>query len=230
MTNINRDFRLTSDKYFQDIVAKTQVYIHHTVGGSALSTFRYWQSQSNRVATAYIIERDGTIYEVFDPHFWAWHLGLKTNTNSVANKQSIGIELGSEGALRSGKELNDKLGSKKFDENYLYAFDIDVAPFTNAKKLYHISEKDKYWQGSFRGYNYFDAYDDAQLDSLYSLVCDLCNQFNIPKKLIPNVDKNVFDPSLITGFSGVLTHCNVRQDKTDVHPGFNWKRLEWALK
>jgi hypothetical protein len=227
---INRNFRLSPDKYFHDVVSKTQIYLHHTVGGSALSTFKYWQNQSNRVATAYIIERDGTIYEVFDPHYWAWHLGLKTDVNTIANKQSIGIELASEGALRSGKELNDKLGYKRFDENYLYGFDIDVVPFANAKKIYHINnDKQKYWQGSFRGYNYFDAYDEPQVISANKLILYLCELFGISKHTIGN-DYFSYKPELITKFSGVLTHCNVRIDKSDVCPNWDFKRTERVLR
>jgi hypothetical protein len=28
------------------------------------------------VATAYVIDRDGTVFELFDPAAWAFHLGL----------------------------------------------------------------------------------------------------------------------------------------------------------
>ena len=49
----------------------------------------------NRIATAYIVERDGTIFEVFDPRHWAFHLGLKGSQGQV-DRRSIGIEIASE--------------------------------------------------------------------------------------------------------------------------------------
>lgn len=240
--NISKELRLTSDQYFQQGFTKTQVYLHHTVGGSAKSTFAYWQGNADRIATAYIIERDGTIYEVFDPMHWAWHLGLKTASNGQANKQSIGIELASEGALRSGFELNTMCGQKRFEDTYLYAFDIDplykdgqLQPksewFKGAKKLYSAMDTGKFFDlpVGFRGYHFFDAYDEPQIVAAIELVNQLCEQFNIPKKLIPNQDKFQFDESLILGFSGILTHANVRADKSDLCPAWDWDRLANAL-
>jgi N-acetyl-anhydromuramyl-L-alanine amidase AmpD len=226
---INKTWQLPpSTGYFQDVITKKQVVLHHTVGGTARSTFNYWVNQANHVATAYIADRDGTLYEVFDPKFWAWHLGLKLAQNTIANKQSIGIEIASAGPLRSGKELNTKLGQNKFDVNYLYAFDIDVVPFTNAKKYYNMTTDAAKFVGvptPFRGYSFFDAYTELQTASTISLVNYLCEQFHIPRQLIPNQNKLEFDISTLN-FSGIITHCNVRQDKSDLDPYWSWDRLQ----
>ena len=224
---ISKELRLTSDQYFQQAFTKTQVYLHHTVGGSARSTFAYWQGNPDRIATAYIIERDGTIFEVFDPMYWAWHLGLKTASNGQANKQSIGIEIASEGAMRSGHELNTMAHTTMFDETGLYAFDIDVPPFAHAKKICTLEDKNQYfdWPLVYRGYGFFHSYTELQTVAAIWLVNQLCEQFNIPKKLIPNQDKFAFDESLILGFTGVLTHANVRIDKSDLDPAWDWDRL-----
>ena len=225
---INKAWQLPpSTGYFQDVISKKQVVLHHTVGGTAKSTFNYWVNQANHVATAYLVDRDGTIYEVFEPKFWAWHLGLKLAQNSIANKQSIGIEIASAGPLRSGKELNARLGHDKFDVNYLYAFDIDVAPFEHAKRYYDMNVDQAKFVGvptPFRGYSFFDAYTELQVASVILLVNYLCEQFNIPKQLIPNQNKLEFDISTLN-FSGIITHCNVRQDKSDLSPSFDWNRL-----
>ena len=234
---INRTLRLTDEQYYKVETPKTNICLHHTVGGSAKSTFNYWQSTADHIATAYIIERDGTIYEVFDPKYWAHHLGLKMANNTLYNKRTIGIELASEGALRSGDELNEKLGQAKFDPKYLYAFDIDVSPFKNAKKLYHLlDDGKKYFDmldlglGAFRGYRWFDAYDEPQVVATIELVKYLCEQFNISKQLIPNPDKLAFDTSILTdNWSGIYTHVNVRADKSDLSPGWDWNRLKDGL-
>lgn len=230
--NINKTLRLTDGQYFKEETKKTQIVLHHTVGGSAKSTFNYWQSTPDRVATAYLVERDGTIYEVFDPKYWAWHLGLKTANNTECNKKSIGIELASEGALRSGKELNDRLGQPKFDENYIYAFDIDTPPFAKAKKLYHfLLDQEGYYQcfPEFRGYSLFDCYDEPQIVSTINLVNYLCEIFNIPKQLLPDEDKFEYNANAFN-FNGIITHTNVRKDKSDLSPAWSWKRLEESLK
>src|SRR3990167_6592477 len=107
---INRKSRLASTQFYTEAFPKKQIYIHHTVSGSFDSVFKWWTSQLERVATAYIIDKDGTIYEVFDPRYWAHHLGLHHKRNTELNQQSIGIELVSEGALT-------------MNEGKLFAFD-----------------------------------------------------------------------------------------------------------
>lgn len=229
--NISKDLRLSKDQYYQDTISKKQIYLHHTVGGSARSTFEYWQGNPERVATAYIIDRDGTIYEVFDPWYWAHHLGMKTADNTQRNKESVGIELASEGALKSGYQLNQQLGTTHFDEEWLYAFDIDVVPFTNARKVFHIvNDSTKFVDliQPFRGYWYFAAYTPAQVQATNELVNHLCEQFNIPKILLPKAERFVFNQNY-TQFNGILTHCNVRVDKSDLCPAFDWENLEASL-
>ena len=233
-------FRLPDDQYYKEEAEKVQVYLHHTVGGSAESTFSFWQQTPEHVGTAYLVERDGTVFEVFDPKYWAYHLGLKIIGNTKYNKQSIGIEICSEGALRSGKELNDLLQAnglaRRFNEEYLYAFDVDptsvgaITWFLHAKKLYNIiQDKDKYYDAGqkWRDYQYFDAYDQKQLYAVCELAYVLCKDFNIPKKLIDG-DRNRFDISLVD-WQGILCHANVRNDKTDTHPGMNWDLLSSFL-
>jgi N-acetyl-anhydromuramyl-L-alanine amidase AmpD len=235
---IDRQWRLTDNQYFKEETEKTNICLHHTVGGSAKSTFNYWQSNPDRIATSYIVDRDGTIYEVFDPLYWAHHLGLKLPKNTIYNQRTIGIELASEGALRSGNELNVSLGNlglaPKFDSEYLYAFDIDTPPYTNAKKLYHIiSDKEKYFDYGllFRGYSYFDVYEESQVIATIKLVNHLCEQFDIPKQLVPSVDASKFDLSILfDDWKGIYTHTNVRVDKSDLAPSWDWDRLESSFK
>ncbi|MCI0561524.1 MAG: N-acetylmuramoyl-L-alanine amidase, partial [Nitrososphaera sp.] len=191
-------FRLPPEEIYQTEFPKKQIYIHHTVGGSAKSTFNWWKmdrTQSGgvlKVGTAYLIERNGTIYEVFDPRFWCHHLGLKISANARLNQQSIGIELCSEGALT------------KKEDGKLYAFD-------GARQQH---DKSVELPAEWRGYKYFDAYEDIQLEACFWLVGYLCNRFNIPRLVVPGPDRFVMN-SLHLDFPGVLGHCNVRSDKTD---------------
>lgn len=201
MVNINRTIRLEKKDYIETETQKNLIVLHHTVGGSAKSTIDYWRTDPQRIATAYVIERDGGIYEVFDPKFWAFHLGLKGTGGSV-DKRSIGIEIASEGGLiqRDGK---------------LYCFDkvTDRTLFT----------QDHYDYGMpWRGYRFFDAYSDAQISAVVGLINFLCEKFEIPKQ----TSANHFDAD--DGYrqlSGILGHHHLRPDKSDVHPGFPWQRV-----
>jgi N-acetyl-anhydromuramyl-L-alanine amidase AmpD len=198
--NIDRSMRLPDDQYYQDQLKKSQIYLHHTVGGSAKSTFEWWKKDPLHIGCAYIVDRDGTIFEVFEPNCWCHHLGLDHHENKSLNEHSIGIEIASEGAL--------KMVSEK-----LFAFDGKMLVHDSFVKL----------EQEWRGYQYFDAYEESQIASVIELVNYLCDRFGVPREL-PAGDKTRFDMSLI-GFSGVLSHCNVRSDKTDVHPMFPFNRL-----
>jgi N-acetyl-anhydromuramyl-L-alanine amidase AmpD len=203
---INRVHRLPADQFYQESYPKKQIYIHHTVGGSAVSSINYWIQQPEKVGTAYLIDRDGTIYEVFDPRYWAHHLGLKHRRNTELNQRSIGIELASEGALIRGLDKS------------LTAFD--------GRKIHRDSYIDN--QVPWRGYQYFDQYEPAQIKSLYNLVKHLCEQHSVPKRCIEQKESTIYDEKFFD-FNGVLGHCNVRSDKTDPHPRFRFDHLQAFL-
>lgn len=199
---INRDLRLSPHQYQQTRHKKDLIVLHHTVGGTAKSTFEYWRSTPERVATAYLIERDGTVFEVFPPECWAPHVGVKGNQNAL-DKRSIGIEIASEGAL---KESGGKL----------YCFDRVTPRTEHTTANFDNGVK-------WRGYRYFDAYEEAQLMAVFSLVNLLLLKFQIPRRMPANFKD--FEARFLT-FAGVLGHCNLRADKSDPHPGFDWERLQ----
>jgi N-acetyl-anhydromuramyl-L-alanine amidase AmpD len=194
---VDRSLRLSDAQYLQEEHPKDLIVLHHTAGGSARSTFNWWQEgDPKRIGTAYIVERDGTIFEVFDPRFWAFHLGLR-GTEGRVDRRSVGIELASEGWLEEG-------------DGGLRAFG---RPF----------EGEVYDHGSeWRGHRLFAAYTDDQVAAAIALVDHLCELFAVPRRTPADhggFDRNLFD------FQGIVGHHHVRADKTDLHPGFPWDRL-----
>ena len=206
---IDRSLRLPQDQYYQDHNKKSILFLHHSVGGSARSTFRWWLTDPKPIGTAYIIARDGTIHEVFPPECWAYHLGYGNRTDE---KRSIGIELASEGALlKRGREL--------------YCFDRVSERTRYRGRVYDVGR-------TWRGYRYFAVYPAAQLRAVIKLVDDLLLRFAIP----PVVPRNArtgraarFDVKRRLR-QGIIAHAHVRADKTDVHPGFPWDLLVSELK
>lgn len=204
---INRTLRLSPPEYFQEALLKELIVLHHTVGATAKSTFDFWQSQDERrVGTAYIVERDGTIFEVFDPKHWAYHLGVK-GSRGLIDRRSIGIEIASEGGLTEAGDA-------------LYCFDR-ISPRT----LYMGTPHDcgKPW----RGYRFYDPYDRPQMEAVLSLVDHLCATFQIPRQT--PTDSLGYSAEHL-GFKGVIGHHHVRSDKSDVHPGFPWEDLVTRCK
>lgn len=207
MATINRSLRLPDREYFKSTEAKNGIAIHHTVGGSAQATFNWWTQNPEMIGTAYIIDHDGTIYEVFDPQYWAFQFGLSWPdvARLTFEKRFIGIELASEGGL---KEHNGQL----------YSFDV-ISPKT-------LKRRDEAFDAGsdYRGYRYFDKYEPPQLFSLSALINDLCQRFRIPRK----VPANFFDyyGTRLQHFEGIIGHAMVRKDKSDPAPDPKlWQRI-----
>jgi N-acetyl-anhydromuramyl-L-alanine amidase AmpD len=189
--------------------------LHHTVGGSALSSIRWWRDDPRVVGTAYIIERDGTVYETFPPQCWAWHIGIK---DARIEQRSIGIELASEGGLieQDGK---------------LWAF---AGPSQGGKLLGNADTllgagRVLKLTAPYRGFTWFDSYDEPQVTAAIALVDDLCTRFSVPRVLPVAVSQPSGDFRPYFAFEGVVHHAMMRKDKSDLHPGFAYSRLGAAL-
>ena len=208
---IDRSLRLEPDQYKPDVEEKSLIVLHHTVGGSAESTYRWWVDDVRPIGTAYIVARDGTVYEVFPPKQWAWHLGIKSEETE---RRSIGIELASEGALR----MKPRGGGK-----VLYAFKLKRRLGVAATLLAEgrVVRLERPW----RGFRWFDAYDEKQVNSTNRLVAYLCQMYGVACELPPTLDLvGPADVRKWIGWEGVLHHAILRPDKTDLNPSFPWER------
>lgn len=205
--NIDRSLRLPAGQFMPPAVPKTGICIHHTVGGSVRSTFDWWLNDGQQVGTAFIIERDGRVHEVFPPEAWAWQFGLKwpAGRKIAFEQRFIGIELASEGGL---KECDGKL----------YCFDR-VSPRCEKQRSAALD-----CGRDYRGYRFFDAYEPAQVDSLVKLVDELLTRFAIPRRR-PAKPLD-FHGEELEKFNGVIGHAMVRADKSDPIPDEAlWRRL-----
>lgn len=191
MEPVIKKIPLKENQYIQDIHTKKHIILHHTAGGSAASSIAHWASNAERIATPYVIDRNGDIFECYDPKYWAYHLGVKGN--SSIEKSSIGIEICSYGALT---EKNGKLLTYTGKE----------IPKEKSTKL------DK----AFRGFQIWESYTPQQIASLKVLLPYLVDKFKIKLQ----IDRKDFweykDPSILP--SGIYSHTTVRKDKIDIFP------------
>jgi N-acetyl-anhydromuramyl-L-alanine amidase AmpD len=202
--DINRSLRLPDNEFFHDVVKKDLIVLHHTVGGSAESTFDWWKTDPKRIGTAFLVERDGTIFEVFPPEAWASHINRVVLGVQVRDmeKRSIGIEICSEGPLL-------ERGGGNF-----YCFDRVSERTRYEGKVYRHPEV-------WRDRQCFAAYTPRQIESVVELVGALSATFSIPliKPTIPDTS------NLASDYIGIAGHADFRPDKTDVHPGFPWELI-----
>jgi len=119
------------------------------------------------MSVAYVVARNGAVYELFNPKYWSYHLGKgSVGGNEVCSKRSIGIELSNIGPLsKSGDDFITAYGDK-------YCGVADTTSYTKLATPY-------------RGNEYFATFTDKQYESLNLLLEYLCTEFSIPKTLLP---------------------------------------------
>ena len=205
---INRKrFVLPAKEYFPEVIQKDLIVLHYTAGRSAKSAYDTWVKNPVQVATAYVIDPDGTIYELFDPAHWAWHLGAGGRKQ---NSRSIAIELANVGPLKVDANNPERLNWWPSDWGTRWCM---------------RGEQDKYVESTYRGIDFFAAIPDVQQDATGTLVRHLCERFDIAKQ-IPSASRLMKrDVSFFSSFQGVVSHQNFRTDKWDLGPAFNWDRL-----
>jgi N-acetyl-anhydromuramyl-L-alanine amidase AmpD len=193
--------RLSNSQYFHEESEKKQIYLHHTAGnGNPVAVSRWWNSNGDRIATAFVVGEKGSIVQCFSSRHWAYHLGIDSQDFSVhglkyqnLNKLSVGIEVCNWGPL--------KLKDGKY-YNYVKGV-VDPSMVTTLDTPY---KGNKYWY----------KYTDAQIESTRQLVEYLCDTYDIPKAYrseIFAIDKEAFK-----GTAGIYTHNSVRKDKADIYP------------
>ncbi|GIU80878.1 MAG: hypothetical protein KatS3mg005_4116 [Bryobacteraceae bacterium] len=205
-------FRLPESAYFPQRVPKDLIVLHGTASSTARSVFETWRNPaSGRIATAYVVDRDGRIYEMFPPECWAYHLGMRVrNPGHYNDRRSIGIEIVNPGPLRPDPEGGDTLNW--WPDNF-------------RRPWCRISEKEKYVRREYRGFRFYASYTAEQETAVRQLVAWLCRRFAIPRLLPPAAQRGVCDPDVFCRFRGIAAHQNFRADKLDVGPAWNWDCL-----
>jgi N-acetyl-anhydromuramyl-L-alanine amidase AmpD len=208
-------FVLPAKEFAGEVTRKDMIVLHFTAGTTARSAFDAWRNDPLRVATAYLVDVDGTIYEVFPPHFWAAHLGVK-GTKNAHDRRSIGIEIANVGPLRRSTENSSVL-------NWWPRKSKDAADFTTP--FCRLDENDRYLDQPYRGMTHFASFPAVQIDAVGALVRSLCDQFSIRRTLPPLGERFECAPGAFATYKGICTHANFRQDKWDIGPAFPWERL-----
>lgn len=214
-----KDQILETGEYYQEIIKKDTIVLHHTAGGHRPDwTISGWETDKNAsggklpVCTAYVIGGksitdgnsafDGIIYRAHDDKYWGHHLGVHKPNNKLLNQKCIGIEICNYGAL-----TKTKLGFMNY-----------VNKIVPADQVITLDKP-------FRGNIYWHAYTTHQIASLKSLIQDLVKRHGIDVKhgLVARMlaeGPAAFELSYdaLNGAAGIWTHTNYRGDKIDCAP------------
>lgn len=201
--NVDRSLHLPKAQYFPGTYEKDLIVMHHTAGGSPRSSLNGWIADKTRVGTAYFVDRDGTVYEVFPPDGAAGNLGLGGRQET----RSIGIEICNWGWLK-----------KQADGRFA------AWPGLDAKRPTTFIPEEKVHTASWRGDRYWEKYTEAAIVASINLADYLCDRFGIDRDVAPP-EREATNFERFKNFKGVIAHYHVRRDKTDVSPAYPWHRL-----
>lgn len=186
-------------------------FFHHTAGwNNPFKTIDNWgRDDRGRIATEFVIggqnikngddAHDGVVVQAFPDGCQGWHLGA--TGSYYMNRHSVGIELNAFGYLdEDGKTY--------------------VGTQAHPSQIVELAE-------AFKGKTKWHKYSDAQLRSLKKLLIHISNRDNID--LHVGIVKWIHEQGAVKAFDfqqdaydgkvkGLLTHTNVRKDKTDCFP------------
>lgn len=192
--------RLNSNQYIKENTKKTQLFLHFTASGpNARGVINFWNSNEPQIATPYVIDGSGEVFECYNPDFWSYHLGVK-GTKGRLDKTSIGIEICGYGPLK-------KKGEK------FYAWPEDYSKVIIPHERVYSLDRD------FRGFKYFEGFNDEQIRSTEMLLETLIKHYDI--EVQSSFDYNWFDFNddiINQTIPGIWSHSSVRKDKFDVYP------------
>jgi hypothetical protein len=225
-------YLLPEGEFVEKATSKKYIFVHHTAGReNPYKCIDQWaKDQRGRIGTHYVIggvkskqdlnnvnkensPHDGVILQAIDDNFYGFHLG--PTKSSFMHSHSLSIELCSAGYLK-----------KKRDKFYTW-FNEEVHP-SQVVELEH----------EFKGYKYYQKYSDKQVRSLKALLMLLAEKHNIDlqtgliKWLKPTFDIKDLTTRAKTQYfafdynenacqgkiTGLLSHGNVRKDKSDLFP------------
>lgn len=192
---------------------KKRIVLHFTAG-QVVGDIRTLSTKNNKVSTQYILDRDGTVYEMFpNPKFWSYHLGPDAiGGNKTLSKSSVGIEISSWGPLRE----DGKGGLVTWEGGHWYC---------------DLEEEDAYikLEQPYREAKYMAALTPQQYDSLIVVLRHLTKTLDIPVIFLPpgKRDKLFSSPAAARNFAGIACHTNFRLfGKWDFcEEGFDWERV-----
>lgn len=164
--------------YFKEPHPKDSIFLHHSSGyfrpDWLINSWGRDRSESTnkiRSASSFVIggidviseksgEFNGKVFSAFSPENWSHHLFIKARNNTFLNQKSIGIEICNYGELV-------KTASGEF-----YTSTHVRVPENQVTVL----------DSPFRGSKYFHSYTEEQIESLYNLLKDLSESFEIDLK------------------------------------------------
>jgi hypothetical protein len=185
--------KLSEYNFIKQGTKKTRIIIGNTFTSDmkhCIGWVNRWNGNYTKTAM-FTIDIKGNVFQHFSPIYFS-----KLLDNEELNEGSITILLENEGWLT--KDLSD--------ENKYINYIGDI-----------YNRKDSVFEKRWRNHMYWAPYSDKQSESLYDLIKELCNEFDIPLKVIPH--NTNFDGAY--DYKGILYKSNFYKYYTDTSPAWD---------
>lgn len=198
--------------YYAEKHRKEKIVLHFTVGHLRGDINALTNKKRGHVSTAFLVARDGGIYQLHSSAHWSYHLGRNAlGGNKSGSQKGIGIEISNYGPLtKRGNNLETAYSSTPGRDIYCTLADTD-----------QYIKLDK----PYRGYTYYTAYTDEQYHAIIVLLRYLTASYKIPRKFLPEADRYKTTTANSASWRGIHSHVNYRKDKFDIGPAFDWDRV-----
>lgn len=191
--------------YHKQAFQKNQIVLHHSAGwDTARQMFDIWKGDNaHHVATAIGITDDGEVIRGYDEAFWAVHIGAYDvglpNFMELETK-SIGVEICNWGALET-----------RNSEHFTWVGDF-------GKRGRGVTlPNEKVIELNYKGYKFYEAYTDAEIESTRRWIMLNAIRFDIPLAYNEN-DFWAVSKNACSGKAGLYTHNSYISWKSDVSP------------
>ena len=203
---------LNDNEYSKSTTIKGYLFLHHTAGShNPYNTIDIWErDKRGAIATEFVIggvglngdtQYDGEVLQAFPEGHWGYHLG---NVDRHMHYHSVGIELCNYGPLKEKRGSFYTIYGQKVEPEYV----TDLGY-------------------KFRGSRFYHSYTDNQIESCKNLIKYLQerDKFDVNRGLKEYLNKfdadiafEYYNEAVEGKIPGILSHTNVRKDKSDVYP------------
>lgn len=209
--------------YFHAVEHPKQRVVLHFTAGNLRGDMSTLTRQDFHVSVAFVIARDGTIYQLFPSKFWSGHigpgLGNEKGTGNAQDKATIGIELSNYGFVTERQGHLETIYSRQKDPNTGKIGPADIYCSLDEQEAYQKINT------PFRGQVFYPTHTDEQYESLVVLLRYLTAAWKIPRQFMPEATRFQTTNDVLT-FKGIVSHVNYRSSgKWDIGPAFDWDRV-----
>lgn len=199
MMHIEKEtYKISTNNYIKSKYSKTQIVIGVSLrkGHNHITRLQHKEYGKTKKWNTYTIGRDGTIYQHYDDKYYTNFIGIKEG-----DKHNVSIVLENMGAL--------------------YSIDDE----TRINWINEICEEENVIKKGWMGYNYWEKFPIKQLKSLTLLCNDICDNHDIPKKIIEfnHYHKDIYK------FKGIVFRGNYIDDSSDMNPLLEITKLNEML-